>query len=55
MVWEEVARQVSKMQSSGVIEPSKWTSPVVLVRKRDGTHRFCVDYRALNSITKPYT
>ena len=54
-VQEEVARQLSKMQSSGVIEPSKspWASPVVLVRKRNGTHRFCVDYWALNSVTKP--
>ena len=54
-VREEVARQLSEMQTNRVIKPSKspWASPVVLVRKRDGTHRFCVDYRALNSVTKP--
>ena len=53
-VREEVTRQLSDMQKNGVISPSKspWASPVVLVRKRDGTHRFCVDYRALNSVTK---
>ena len=53
-VREEVARQLSEMQNNGVIEPSKspWASLVVLVRKRDATHRFCVDYRALNSVTK---
>ena len=53
-VREEVARQLSDMQKNGVISPSKspWASPVVLVRKRDGTHRFCVDYRELNSVTK---
>ena len=52
---QEIAAQLSKMQDGGVIQPSKssWASPVVLVRKRDGSLRFCVDYRALNSVTKP--
>ena len=51
---EEVARQLKKMQEMSVIQPSKspWSSPVVLVRKKDGSHRFCVDYRKLNSVTK---
>ena len=51
---QEVARQLREMQTKGVIQPSKspWASPVVLVKKKDGTHRFCVDYRQLNSITK---
>ena len=52
---QEIAAQLSKMQDGGVIQPSKssWASPVVLVRKRDSSLRFCVDYRALNSVTKP--
>ena len=56
-VREEVARQLKVMQQNGVIRPSNssWASPVVLVRKKNGTHRFCVDYRALNSITKADT
>ena len=54
---EEVARQLEKMQEMAVIQPSRspWSSPVVLVRKKDGSHRFCVDYRKLNSVTKADT
>ena len=39
-VRQGVAKQLDQMQRNGVITPSKlpWTSPVVLVRKRDGTH-----------------
>ena len=53
-VRNEVAKQIQKMQQNGVITPSKspWSSPVVMVRKKDGSHRFCVDYRKLNSVTK---
>ena len=51
----EVARQLDEMQSRGVIQPSSspWASPVVLVRKKDGSLRFCIDYRHLNLVTKP--
>ncbi len=45
------------MQETGVVEPSSspWSSPIVLVRKKNGSLRFCVDYRELNSVTKADT
>ena len=43
-----------EMQQKDVIEPSSspWASPIVLVKKRDGSTRFCVDYRKLNKVTR---
>ncbi|XP_047480167.1 uncharacterized protein LOC125032798 [Penaeus chinensis] len=46
-------KEVDKMLELGIIEPSvsPYCSPVVLVRKRDQTYRFCIDFRSLNDIT----
>ena len=54
---QEVARQLKQMQEAGVVRLScsPWVSPVVMVRMKDGSHRFCVDYRQLNSVTKADT
>ncbi|KAL8601078.1 hypothetical protein ACOMHN_040779 [Nucella lapillus] len=49
-----VEEEVEKMLELGVIEPSRspYSAPVVIVRKKSGEHRFCVDYRRLNNVTK---
>ena len=48
-----ITDEVNDMLAKKVIRPSNspWASPVVIVRKKDGSIRFCVDYRALNHIT----
>ena len=45
--------QVQQMLANNVIRPSNspWASPVVMVRKKDGSLRFCVDFRQLNAAT----
>lgn len=45
---------VKEMLQQNVIQPScsPWASPIVLVKKKDGSMRFCVAYRRLNGLTK---
>ena len=51
-VGEEEAH-LKKMLDAGVIQESvsDWASSPVLIRKRDGTVRWCIDYRGLNNVT----
>jgi len=50
----QIDEYVQEMQDNGVVEPrigSEWVSNIVLVRKKDGTLRYCIDYRGLNAVT----
>ena len=51
---ELIQKEVTEMAQNGIIRQShsSWSSPVVIVRKPDGSARFCIDYRKLNKVTK---
>lgn len=55
---EQLKLEIEVMLHLGVVEPSKseWCSPVLIVYKKDGTLRICIDFRKLNSVSEfdPY-
>ena len=52
--YEECEKQIGELYKAGRIRPSNspWGSNVLLVKKKDGTWRMCIDYRELNTKTK---
>ena len=50
---EDIKKEIENMLQLGIIEPSNspYASPVVMVKKTDGSYRFCCDFRKLNSVT----
>ena len=50
---KEVENQLADYLARGFIRPSTspWSSPILLVKKKDGTMRMCTDYRGLNAFT----
>lgn len=52
--FEEFQELVERLEQQGIVEPSqsRWLNPVVLVRKKTGALRFCVDFRRLNDLVE---
>ena len=50
---QELSTQLQELLDKGFIRPSSspWGAPILFVKKKDGSHRMCIDYRELNKVT----
>lgn len=53
-IQQKIDQEIKEMLQNETIEPSTsaWSLPVLLVPKKDGSYRFCIDFRKLNKVTK---
>lgn len=53
---KKIDEELEKMLELGVLERSTsgWSSPILMVPKKDSTYRFCVDFRKLNSVSEKW-
>ena len=51
----EIRRQVDALQKNGLVEPTQslWNSPILFLRKANGSYRMCIDFRKVNEVTFP--
>ena len=51
----ETRRQIDALEKNGLVEPTQslWNSPILLVRKANGSYRMCIDFRKVNQVTFP--
>ncbi|XP_023312215.1 uncharacterized protein LOC111692437 [Anoplophora glabripennis] len=54
VIQAQIDRELEEMLKQGIVEKSNsgWSSPILLVKKKDGGYRFCVDFRKLNKVTE---
>lgn len=54
VIQAHIDKELGEMMAQGIVEKSNsgWSSPILMVKKKDGGYRFCVDYRKLNSVTE---
>lgn len=54
VIQRQINIELDEMLRQDIVEPSTsaWSSPILLVKKKDGGYRFCVDYRKLNAVTE---